>query len=257
MCCQSPIRPALADQDQQRAAERAAGAHAQSLRAAVSPAVDRASDRERRSARAHFYQQHVANRRQATRGRRHVGFVRRRRANAIGDQRSADFPACAGRLAQRRARLAGRAQTLAQLAATGHAAPRFRVQCRDLRAPAADYIADRQKPCPTRRRRAVTGAPGRHRFAGGQGPEVTLLLNSVPGGTSAAYSFVAPPRPANANAVTVARPGVAAGEYFIRVQSDGAESPLDLDPASSNLDRSDFAMNRPPRCPGTKRIKPI
>ena len=69
----------------------------------------------------------------------------------------------------------------------------------------------------------------------GKDQRVALLLNSVPGGTSAAYSFVALPRPADGNSVTVATPGVAAGEYFIRVQIDGAESPLDLDPASSNF----------------------
>jgi hypothetical protein len=35
--------------------------------------------------------------------------------------------------------------------------------------------------------------------------------------------------------VTVATPGVAADEYFVRVQIDGAESPLDLDPASGGF----------------------
>ena len=66
---------------------------------------------------------------------------------------------------------------------------------------------------------------------------MALLLNSVPGGTSTAYSFVAPPRPADGNSVTIATPGVAAGEYFIRMQIDGAESPLDSIRPASVLDR--------------------
>ena len=69
----------------------------------------------------------------------------------------------------------------------------------------------------------------------GKDQRVALLLNSVPGGTSSAYSFVALPRHADANSVTVATPEVAAGEYFLRLQIDGAESPLDLDPASINF----------------------
>ncbi len=62
-----------------------------------------------------------------------------------------------------------------------------------------------------------------------------LLLNSTPAGTSLAYSFGAPARSSDASSVTLATPDVAAGEYFIRVQIDGAASPLELDPANINF----------------------
>ena len=68
----------------------------------------------------------------------------------------------------------------------------------------------------------------------GANQRVVLLLNSTPVGNSLAYSFVAPARFADASSVTIATPNVAAGEYFIRVQIEGAASPLELDPA--NLD---------------------
>ena len=62
-----------------------------------------------------------------------------------------------------------------------------------------------------------------------------LLLNSTPAGVSLAYSFGAPARSSDASSVTLATPDVAAGEYFIRVQIDGAASPLELDPANINF----------------------
>ncbi len=62
-----------------------------------------------------------------------------------------------------------------------------------------------------------------------------LLLNSTPAGNSLAYSFVAPARSSDASSVTIATPNVATGEYFIRVQIDGAASPLELDPANINF----------------------
>ena len=69
----------------------------------------------------------------------------------------------------------------------------------------------------------------------GADQRVVLLLNSTPAGNSLAYSFVAPARSADASSVTIAIPNVAAGEYFIRVQIDGAASPLELDPANLNF----------------------
>jgi hypothetical protein len=64
---------------------------------------------------------------------------------------------------------------------------------------------------------------------------VALLLNPIPPAGGASHSFLAPQRGADATAITVAIPGVAAGQYFVRLQIDGAESPLDLDPASANF----------------------
>jgi hypothetical protein len=66
----------------------------------------------------------------------------------------------------------------------------------------------------------------------GQDQRVVLLLNATAAANAASHSFLAPPRLADGNVVTVAIPGVASGQYFIRLQIDGAESPLDLDPAS-------------------------
>src|SRR5690606_33736230 len=69
----------------------------------------------------------------------------------------------------------------------------------------------------------------------GKDQRVSLLLNRVPGPPPEAYGFLAPPRPADSSSITIAIPGVAAGQYFIRIQIDGADSPLDLDPASANF----------------------
>jgi hypothetical protein len=64
---------------------------------------------------------------------------------------------------------------------------------------------------------------------------VTLLLNqnstTVPP-APAAYTFTLPPLAASSNSLTCAISGLVAGVYFIRVKIDGAESPLDLNPAS-------------------------
>ena len=69
----------------------------------------------------------------------------------------------------------------------------------------------------------------------GKDQRVALLLNSVPGPTPAAYGFLAAPRTVDSSSITIAIPGVAPGQYLIRIQIDGAESPLDLDPASVNF----------------------
>ncbi len=68
----------------------------------------------------------------------------------------------------------------------------------------------------------------------GKDQRVVLLLNSTT--TNArAYSFLDRPRSADGDSVTITIPGVAPGEYFVRVQIDGAESPLDLDSASPDF----------------------
>jgi hypothetical protein len=67
----------------------------------------------------------------------------------------------------------------------------------------------------------------------GKNQRAVLLLNATAG--SASHSFLAPPRPADGTSLTIAIPAVPAGQYFIRLQIDGAESPIDLDPASVNF----------------------
>jgi len=66
----------------------------------------------------------------------------------------------------------------------------------------------------------------------GKAQRVILLLNEVSSVAPAAYTFVAPPRTADTNSITIPISGVKAAEYFVRLQIDGAESLLDLDPAS-------------------------
>jgi hypothetical protein len=69
----------------------------------------------------------------------------------------------------------------------------------------------------------------------GRNQRVVLVLNGVGGANPAAHSFLAPPRNADSTTVTVAIPNVAAGQYFVRLQVDGAESLLDLDTASPSF----------------------
>jgi hypothetical protein len=69
----------------------------------------------------------------------------------------------------------------------------------------------------------------------GKSQRVALLLNSTAAVNSTALSFLAPPRSADSTSVAIAIPGAAAGQYFVRMQIDGAESPLDLDPSSVNF----------------------
>jgi hypothetical protein len=66
----------------------------------------------------------------------------------------------------------------------------------------------------------------------GKNQRVTLLLNSAAAVNPTAYSFSAPLRGADSTSIIIAIPRVDAGQYFVRLQIDGAESPLDLDPAS-------------------------
>jgi hypothetical protein len=64
------------------------------------------------------------------------------------------------------------------------------------------------------------------------GQRVILLLNETAALDPAAFSFTAPVATADASTVHVTTTGVTNGVYFVRLQVDGAESPLDLDPTS-------------------------
>jgi hypothetical protein len=64
---------------------------------------------------------------------------------------------------------------------------------------------------------------------------VRLLLNPTAAASLTAYSFSAPLRTADSTSITIAIPDVDADQYFVRLQIDGAESPLDLDPASPDF----------------------
>jgi Pvc16 N-terminal domain len=66
----------------------------------------------------------------------------------------------------------------------------------------------------------------------GAGQRVLLLLNETTGTTPASFSFNPPPPEADTASLAISISGVKAGTYFIRLQIDGAESPVDLDPAS-------------------------
>ncbi|MDQ3929214.1 MAG: DUF4255 domain-containing protein [Chloroflexota bacterium] len=77
----------------------------------------------------------------------------------------------------------------------------------------------------------------------GRSQRVVLLLNEFqpPSDRPArAYTFSAPPRnetdPDETNAITVPISGVAPGTYLVRVQVDGAESPLGFDEATGQYD---------------------
>jgi len=62
---------------------------------------------------------------------------------------------------------------------------------------------------------------------------ILLLLNRTSPAVPSSYSFTADARANDAAPVVVPVKNLARGEYFVRVQVDGAESPLDLDPASA------------------------
>ncbi|UCE20161.1 MAG: DUF4255 domain-containing protein [Gemmatimonadota bacterium] len=69
----------------------------------------------------------------------------------------------------------------------------------------------------------------------GKEQRVVLLLNERSTTEPAAYSFVAPTRTADTGSIQIPISGVKSAEYFVRLQVDGAESPIDLDPASSHF----------------------
>jgi hypothetical protein len=67
------------------------------------------------------------------------------------------------------------------------------------------------------------------------GQRLTILLNQIPTTSPpapTAYTFNLPPLTVASINLTCDVTGVASGSYFLRVKIDGAESPLDLDPAS-------------------------
>lgn len=68
----------------------------------------------------------------------------------------------------------------------------------------------------------------------GAAQRVVLLLNERAAAAPAAYSFVAAPRTADTSSITVPVSGVMAAEYLVRVQVDGAESPLVVDTVPSS-----------------------
>jgi hypothetical protein len=66
----------------------------------------------------------------------------------------------------------------------------------------------------------------------GKNQRVVLLLHENAAVAPAAYTFPDEPRSADTNTLEIAISGVKPGQYFVRIQIDGAESPLDLDAAS-------------------------
>jgi len=65
-----------------------------------------------------------------------------------------------------------------------------------------------------------------------EGQRPVLLLNRLSNGPPSAHVFANPPAPADVASLEFEISGVAAGDYFVRVQVDGAESLVVLDPAS-------------------------
>lgn len=75
---------------------------------------------------------------------------------------------------------------------------------------------------------AITPVPAREQ-------RIVLLLNRTSPAVPSSYSFTADRRASDAAPVVVTLDDVARGEYFARVQVDGAMSPLELDPASADF----------------------
>ena len=213
MCCPWRIRrSARADRNRRRAAARAAGADAQSLRHAVSPAgrssevIATAGERKRRFLPRARCKSTASNCRATS--RRFCSAASSARRAAMGEKRiTLPVP---GDLRAGAHALAGHAQAPAGHPAAGHAAPRLRIQRRDVRAAAADHLPivqnDRAGPAG---RRAVAGARrSTVDLTVGQGPARGVAAQfQRPRGSAAAYSFLAPPRLADSNAVTIATPG--------------------------------------------------
>lgn len=68
-----------------------------------------------------------------------------------------------------------------------------------------------------------------------KGQRAILLLNRVSPGPPSAHTFVNPPAAADTATSGFTISGVAPGDYFVRVQVDGAESPVVLDPTSGDF----------------------
>jgi hypothetical protein len=69
----------------------------------------------------------------------------------------------------------------------------------------------------------------------GKNQRVVLALNGTGGANPPAHSFLSPSRSTDISIMIVAIPNVAAGQYFVRLQVDGAETLIDLDPGSANF----------------------
>jgi hypothetical protein len=69
----------------------------------------------------------------------------------------------------------------------------------------------------------------------GSTQRVMLLLNEISNNAPRAYTFIAGPRTDDTNSITIAISGVKPADYLVRLQIDGAESLLDLNPASPNF----------------------
>ena len=61
------------------------------------------------------------------------------------------------------------------------------------------------------------------------GQRVLLLINELSGDASAAYTFAPTPPAIDADTLKIPISGVKSGDYLVRVQIDGAESPLAVD----------------------------
>ncbi len=61
---------------------------------------------------------------------------------------------------------------------------------------------------------------------------VALMLNNTASATPAAFSFFSLERPADSDRLVIAIPDVDPGQYFVRVQVDGASTPLNVDTSS-------------------------
>lgn len=71
----------------------------------------------------------------------------------------------------------------------------------------------------------------------GKTQNVVLLLNEfnpAPERRARSYSFKVPPRTEDASSITVSINDVGSGDYLVRVQVDGAESPLEMDNEQSS-----------------------
>jgi len=71
----------------------------------------------------------------------------------------------------------------------------------------------------------------------GKKQKAVLLLNEISESDPAEYSFVAPDRESDGNAIALSFTGVKAADYLVRIQVDGAHSPLTVDtnPASPSF----------------------
>jgi hypothetical protein len=62
----------------------------------------------------------------------------------------------------------------------------------------------------------------------GRSQRVALVLNELVAADARSYTFVGEPRPADTDTITIRAVDVLPGQYLVRIQIDGAESPLDV-----------------------------